>query len=82
MNVLVENRGKVRTIIINRAHARNAVDAATAADLAQAFRDFDGDDAAAVAVLCGAGDTFCAGADLKAIAAGEPNDVEPDMRAV
>ena len=62
MNVLVENRGRVRSIIINRPEVRNAVDCATATELAQAFREFDADDSAAVAVLCGAGGTFCAGA--------------------
>lgn len=81
MNVLTESDGKVRTITINRPAARNAVDATTAAELAAAFRDFEADDSAAVAVLCGAGGTFCAGADLKAIAAGNPNRVDPDMRA-
>ncbi|HYW91746.1 MAG TPA: crotonase/enoyl-CoA hydratase family protein [Gammaproteobacteria bacterium] len=81
MNVLVENRGRVRSIIINRPEVRNAVDCATATELAQAFREFDADDSAAVAVLCGAGGTFCAGADLKAIAVGAPNAVDPDMRA-
>ena len=61
------------TVTINRPEARNAVDAATAAALASAFRSFDKDDTLHVAVLTGAGVTFCAGADLKAIAAGRPN---------
>jgi enoyl-CoA hydratase len=54
------------------------VDAATAAELADAFRAFEADESASVAVLYGAGGTFCAGADLKAVAAGRPNRVEPD----
>ena len=51
--------------------ARNAVDGPTAAALADAFRAFDADDALAVAVLTGAGGTFCAGADLKAMLDGD-----------
>ena len=62
------------TVIIDRPQARNAVDRATAEALADAFRAFDGDDDAAVAVLWGAGGTFCAGADLKVL----DNRVEPD----
>jgi len=63
----------ILTVTINRPEARNAVDAATAAALADAFRSFDADPALHVAVLTGAGGAFCAGADLKAIAAGRPN---------
>jgi enoyl-CoA hydratase len=58
---------------------RNAVDGPTAAALADAFRAFDTDDALAVAILTGAGGTFCAGADLKAIAEGRGNRVEADV---
>jgi enoyl-CoA hydratase len=59
---------------------KNAVDRATAAALADAFRAFDRDDDARVAVLAGEGGTFCAGADLKALAAGQGNrlDVQGD----
>ena len=70
--------GPVTTISINRPDVRNAVDRATAEALADAFRAFDADDAAAVAVLTGEGGTFCAGADLKAVASGDPNRVLPD----
>src|ERR1039458_4267059 len=63
----------ILTVTINRPEARNAVDAATAAALADAFRSFDADETLYVAVLTGAGGSFCAGADLKAIAAGRPN---------
>jgi len=55
---------------------RNAVDAETAAGLAAAFRRFDADDSLSVAVLTGAGTTFCAGYDLKALAAGEAGRVD------
>lgn len=76
-NVLVSHDGPITTISINRPQRRNAVDGPTAEALAAAFRDFEGDDGAAVAVLHGEGGTFCAGADLKAIAAGEaPNRID------
>ena len=60
----------VLTVSINRPEVRNAVDGPTARALAQAFQDFDDDDELGVAVLTGAGDCFCAGADLSTIAAG------------
>jgi enoyl-CoA hydratase len=78
MNIRIEHRDDITLITIDRPDARNAVDRETAAQLADAFRDFDADASRAVAVLSGAGGTFCAGADLKAIAAGEPNRVEED----
>jgi enoyl-CoA hydratase len=74
VSVHTERVGPVTTVVIDRPEARNAVDRATAAALADAFRAFDEDDGAAVAVLWGAGGTFCAGADLKAM----DNRVEPD----
>ena len=58
-------------VTIQRPERRNAVDAATASALAEAFRRFETDAAASVAVLQGAGGSFCAGADLKALSAGE-----------
>jgi enoyl-CoA hydratase len=64
----------VTTVVLDRAAVRNAVDGDTAAALAAAFRAFDADDDAAVAVLWGAGGTFCAGADLKQMS----NRTEPD----
>ncbi|MEU7876257.1 crotonase/enoyl-CoA hydratase family protein [Dactylosporangium sp. NPDC049140] len=78
MSVSVERRDRVRTVILDRPETRNAVDRATAEALAAAFRDFDADPEADVAVLWGAGGTFCAGADLKAVAAAQGNRVEPD----
>lgn len=76
--VRIDRSGPVTTVILDRPEARNAVDAPTAAALAEAFRDFDADDDAAVAVLYGAGGTFCAGADLKAFGSPRGNRVEPD----
>ncbi|MFO0555142.1 MAG: crotonase/enoyl-CoA hydratase family protein [Polyangiaceae bacterium] len=78
MNVRVERDDAVVTILITRPEARNAIDRATADELAQAFRDFESDETLRVAVLAGEGSTFCAGADLKAIARGEPNRVDPE----
>ncbi len=69
MSVHVERNGPVTTVVIDRPRARNAIDRATARALAEAFRSFDADPAASVAVLCGAGGHFCAGADLKAYVA-------------
>ncbi len=80
-SVRVERNGPVTTIILDRPEVKNAVDKSTAAALAAAFRDFEADADARVAVLCGDHGTFCAGADLKAIAAGAPNRLEPDGEA-
>ncbi len=76
--VLVERDGPVTTIVINRPEVRNAVDGPTATALAEAFRRFDADATASVAVLTGAGGTFCAGADLKAVGSPRGNRTEPD----
>ncbi|MEV6279483.1 crotonase/enoyl-CoA hydratase family protein [Nocardia sp. NPDC051832] len=73
--VHVDSDGPITTISINRPSVRNAVDRVTADLLAAAFRDFDADPAAAVAVLYGAGGSFCAGADLRAMSAGDGNRV-------
>ena len=67
-SVRLETRGAVVIVTLDRPQVRNAVDAATAQALADAFRRFDADDELAVAVLTGAQGTFCAGADLKATA--------------
>jgi enoyl-CoA hydratase len=76
--VRVERAGAVTTVILDRRHAKNAVDRDTAQALADAFRAFDADDQARVAVLWGDHGTFCAGADLKRIAEGHGNRVQPD----
>src|SRR6059058_4167226 len=70
MSVRVEKQGAITTVVLSRPQARNAVDPATAKALADAFRAFDADSEASVAVLFGEGETFCAGADLKAFAEG------------
>jgi enoyl-CoA hydratase len=69
--IKVENHGRVTLVSLSRPEVRNAVNGATAAALAQAFREFDSDEQSDVAVLYGEYGTFCAGADLKAVAAEE-----------
>jgi enoyl-CoA hydratase len=69
MQVEVEKSGNVYTVIINRPEVKNAIDYETSKQLAEAFRAFEADDAMFAAVLWGAHGTFCAGADLKALAA-------------
>lgn len=75
MTVRTERNGPVTTVILDRPEVRNAVDGPTAAALAAAFTDFDADPQARVAVLWGAGGTFCAGADLHAMS--NPIDADP-----
>ena len=77
MSVLVEKNGPVTTVILSRPDVRNAVDRETAQALADAFREFDQDDQSYIGVLFGDHGTFCAGADLKAIARGSHNRTEP-----
>src|SRR5512139_1640793 len=75
--------GPVWTVTLRRPEVRNAVDGPTARALADAFRAFDADAGSCVAVLAGEGGTFCAGADLKAVAAGgeRMNPLENDLDA-
>lgn len=81
MSVRVERDGPVRTVVLARPARRNAVDRATAAALADAFRAFDADPEARVAVLFGEGGTFCAGADLHEVALGRGNAVRAELEA-
>ncbi len=78
MPVHVMRAAPVTTVVLDRPEARNAVDRDTAEALADAFRQFEEDADALVAVLTGSGKDFCAGADLKAVATGRPNRVAPD----
>jgi enoyl-CoA hydratase len=75
--VTVERDGPVTTVRLSRPHARTAVDGVTAEALADAFRAFDADPDAAVAVLHGEGGTFCAGTDLRAVGTPAGNRTEP-----
>ena len=77
-SVLYEHRGPITVITISRPEVRNAVDEPTAAGLFRAFELFEDDDDARVAVLTGAGETFCAGADLRALSQGRENRVRDD----
>jgi enoyl-CoA hydratase len=77
VSVQVERRGPVTIVTLDRPEVRNAVDWRHAAALTDAFTAFDADPDAAVAILHGAGGNFCAGADLKAVAAGDINVAQP-----
>jgi enoyl-CoA hydratase len=76
--VRVERAGSVTTVLLSRPEQRNAVDGETALALSQAFREFDADPDASVAVLHGEGGVFCAGADLKAVGTPAGNRVAPE----
>lgn len=69
-SILIERAGDIAVVTINQPEVRNAVDRATAVAMAQAFADFDRDQNLKVAVLTGAGGTFCAGFDLREVAYG------------
>jgi len=78
MAVNVEKDGPVTVVTLSRPEVRNAVDRKTAEELSAAFRAFESDASARVAVLSGDQGHFCAGADLNKIADSTPNRVEPD----
>lgn len=77
-SIRVETRDRVTTVIMARPERRNAVDGPMAAELADAFRAFDTDPEADVAVLYGDGGNFCAGANLKAVGTEEQNVLDED----
>ena len=76
--LVVEHDGPVTVVTIDRPERRNAVDSVCADQLRETFLAFDADDARSVAVLTGAGGTFCAGADLKAVAEGDRRPIPDD----
>jgi enoyl-CoA hydratase len=76
-NVKIERNGAVTTVILNRPEVKNAVDRPAAEALSAAFLEFEHDNSQLVAVLWGAGGTFCAGADLKGVADGRGNRTVP-----
>ncbi len=78
-SVRVDTDGPVMVVTIDRPEVRNAVDRDAADRLSAAFDAFDRDESLSVAVLAGAGGTFCAGADLKGLSEGRGNRVESDM---
>lgn len=77
MSVRTERKGRVLTVIHSRPEARNAVDPVHADALCAAFLAFDADPDADVAVFWGEGGAFCAGADLKRLAAADPDAASP-----
>lgn len=84
-DLLVERDGHVLTVTLNRPEARNAFSPDMLVRAADAWRLLDEDPELRVGILTGAGGTFCSGMDLKALAAGMPDDVQarwsedPDM---
>src|SRR5947209_9680190 len=76
--VRYDDRGAVAVVTIDRQHRRNAIDGRTAQALSDALVRFEADDGARVLVLAGAGEAFCAGADLTAIASLAPRAAGPD----
>jgi enoyl-CoA hydratase len=77
-SIIIEMRKRTLLVTINRPERRNAVDQATSRALHEAFAEFDRDAKCSVAILTGAGGTFCAGADLIAIADGERRQLNPE----
>ena len=77
--VRVETDGPIMIVTIDRPDVRNAVNRPAADRLVDAFGSFDADDSLSVAILTGAGGTFCSGADLKAVASGTGNRIEADI---
>ncbi|MEX1668265.1 crotonase/enoyl-CoA hydratase family protein [Zhongshania guokunii] len=75
--IQIDRRPPLLWVTINRPLARNAVDGKTAHELAEAFQAFDSDPELSVAILCGAENNFCAGADLKAVASDDPARCNP-----
>jgi enoyl-CoA hydratase len=75
VDIKILQQGEIWKISINRPEARNCVDRYTADQLEKAFQSFETDATARVAILTGEGGNFCAGADLKAVASGDPSRV-------
>ncbi|RPH44436.1 MAG: crotonase/enoyl-CoA hydratase family protein [Burkholderiales bacterium] len=78
MSVTCHTADRITVVTIDRPQRRNAVDLSTALALVEAFKAFDSASDSDVAILTGAGDAFCAGADLHALAAGERKPYKPD----
>lgn len=75
VNIEILQQGEIWKIAINRPEVRNCVDRYTADQLEKAFQSFESNALARVAILTGEGGNFCAGADLKAVASGDPSRV-------
>jgi enoyl-CoA hydratase/carnithine racemase len=74
--VLVERHGAVSVLTLNRPEARNALNAALAGALRDRLREAEDDAEVHAVVLAGAGPAFCAGADLRELPAGTPEEAE------
>ena len=74
--VLIERNDRILIVTINRPKSENAVNAAVSQGLADAMDRLDGDPGLSVAILTGAGGSFCAGMDLKAFTRGEDVAIE------
>lgn len=70
-NILTERKGSIFIVTINRPEAKNAFNGATSKEMCLAMDEFEKDDSLFIAIVTGAGNTFSAGADLKALAQGE-----------
>ena len=75
-DITVEHDDDITIVTMNRPERHNAVDGAMAAELADAFREFE-QSSSPVAVLAGNGPSFCAGANLKAVGTPAANRVSP-----
>ncbi|WP_169569348.1 crotonase/enoyl-CoA hydratase family protein [Sneathiella limimaris] len=80
--VLVETKGSITVVTINRPHCRNAVDYETGELLLAAFDAFDADDSQSVAILTGAGPYFCAGFDLKSLSGQKDLNYDPEGEGI
>ncbi len=76
MSLRVDSVGPTTIVTISRPSVRNAVNLATASEMFSVFQDFDADSRQRVAILTGEGDTFCAGADLRAVSTADGNRVD------
>ncbi|MFC7528479.1 crotonase/enoyl-CoA hydratase family protein [Actinoplanes sp. GCM10030250] len=74
MDALVEQRGPILIVTMNRPHVRNALSPEMMAVMREAWDRVDADPAIRVAILTGAGGSFCAGADLRAMTESHPGD--------
>ncbi len=78
MVIRVEKNYPIYTVIIDNPEVKNAIDKDAANQLVNAFREFEQDDNALIAVLWGENQNFCSGANLKAITEGRGNRIEKD----
>ncbi|KAH8330550.1 hypothetical protein KR067_004910 [Drosophila pandora] len=78
-NILVEKDKNITLIGINRPQQRNAIDSHTAAQLCEAFANFESDDTSPVAVLYGVGGSFCSGFDILEMSTDDKEEISVDI---